>query len=351
MFTRFIRQRLEEALGDTPAVVLHGARQSGKTTLVRMLIGRESDERRYMTFDDMGVLAAARIDPMGFVDALPGQVILDEIQRAPSLFPAIKMAIDRDRRPGRFLMTGSANVFSLPRLSESLAGRVEIVPLFPLTQGEIDDDRHDFIAWAFGDKAATDSGDGSPFDVWGRVFRGGFPEVVVRRTPARRRAWFDAYVTTILQRDVRDLSNIESLEALPRLLALLATRLGGLLNIADLGSALSMPASTLKRYLALLEATFLLHRLPAWTSNLGLRLIKSPKMYFTDVGLASHYLAGEPAQLETDPTRKGPLLENLVFTELRAQATWSSTPVRLFHYRTLAKQEVDFVLESSTGSL
>lgn len=352
MRRRNIEPALRAALGDSPVVLVHGARQTGKTTLVQA-VADSSPARRYLTFDDASVLAAARGDPDGFIAGLEGPVVLDEIQRAPELFRAIKASVDRQRKPGRFLLTGSANVLALPKLGESLAGRMEIIPLQPFSQGELAGTRETFIDAAFSKRGAM-----SPVttrkgiaDLLDRALAGGYPEVVGRKDASRRSAWFGSYLTTILQRDVRDIANIEALQALPRMLALLTSRAGTLLNFAELARGLSIPQTTLKRYFALLEATFLVMNLPAWSSNLGQRIVKSPKLFLNDTGLMSHLLGLNRDRLGTESTMLGPLLENFVVLELMKQASWSDAKPRLFHFRTPPGREVDIVLEDRGGRI
>lgn len=340
-----------EALADSPAVLLHGARQTGKSTLVQHITSGDY-RARYLTFDDTALLAAATADPPGFLAGLDGPVALDEVQRVPELFMAIKADIDRDRRPGRYLLTGSANVLTLPKLSESLAGRMEILPLWPLSQGEIEGHREAFVDVAFGSRLpkvtrATER----QAQLIERVLRGGYPEPYARSGWSRRRAWFNSYVTTILQRDVRDLANIEGLTAMPRLLALLASRVGSLLNHADISRSLAMPQTTLKRYMALLEGIFLAQLLPPWSSNVGKRLVKSPKLYLNDTGLAASLLGQDRARALKSSQFLGPLVENFIVMELRKQIAWSQTQPAAFHFRTLSGQEVDVVLESPSGKV
>ena len=349
MYPRNIAPLVVEALRDTPVVLLNGARQTGKSTLVRsgMLGNRDA---RYLTLDEAGVLAAAEADPAGFLSGFTGPVILDEVQRSAALFPAIKAEVDRDRRPGRFLLTGSANVLLLPRLSESLAGRMEILTLWPLSQGEIEGVEESFVDAVFSaNPLPLLEEQAEPLDLYDRLLRGGYPEALARSSEVRRRAWFDSYVTTILQRDVRDLSNIEGLTELPRLLSLLAARTASLVNYAELSRSAAMPQSTLKRYISLLQATFLVQFLPAWSSNLGKRLVRSPKLLLCDTGLISSLQGLSAERLASDPVFVGPLLENFVAMELQKQSAWSLTRPRLFHFRTQNSQEVDVILEDAAG--
>jgi predicted AAA+ superfamily ATPase len=350
MLDRHLTPALLEALADRPVVLLNGARQVGKSTLVQSLA--EGERAQYFTLDDATVLAAITRDPAGFLAGLGGPVILDEVQRAPELFLALKAAVDRDRRPGRFLLTGSANIFVLPRISESLAGRMEILTLLPLSQGEIEGTVEGWVdslfAKAFTPIHTEPLGRGDLFE---RLIRGGFPELVGERPESRRRAWFSSYTTSILQRDVRDLTNIEDLAALPRLLSLLAARATTLLNYAELSRSSGLPASTLKRYFALLEATFLVQTLPAWSANLSKRLVKSPKLLLNDSGLIASSLGLSRARLEEEPRLAGPLLENFVLMEIQKQVSWSASRPTLFHYRTQTGQEIDLLLEDPAGRI
>lgn len=351
MLERHIASSILEALADTRVLLLHGVRQTGKSTLVEWIATHEHPAR-YLTLDDAGVLAAARHDPGGFLKGLEGPVVLDEVQRAPELFPAIKRVVDHDRRPGRFLLTGSANVLSLPRLSESLAGRMEVLTLWPLSQGEIEGLREGFVDGVFAETLPRVPENGADrSDLIRRLLAGGYPEVLSRPSEDRRGAWFSAYVTTILQRDIRDLANIEGLTALPRLLALLAARVMAVMNVAEISRSSAMPLSTLQRYLALLETTFLVQRLPAWSRNLGKRLVKAPKLLLADTGLAAHLLGADMKRLTETPHLLGPLLENFVAMELRKQIAWSQTKPQMFHFRTQTGQEVDLVLEDKAGRI
>jgi len=349
MYPRNLLSCVREAVADTPVVLVNGARQTGKSTLVQSLADNGFDGR-YLTLDDATALAAARSAPEEFIAGLDGPVILDEVQRAPELFIALKAAIDRARRPGRFLLTGSADVLMLPAVSESLAGRMEVLTLWPLSQGEIESVREGFVDALFAGSLPPYGGTGiDRAGLAGRVLAGGFPEAVARSSPRRRRAWFGSYVTTILQRDIRDIANIEGLSDLPRLLALLAARVGSLLNFAELSRSSGIAQSTLKRYMTLLEMTFLVQTIPAWSGNLGKRLTKSPKLMLTDTGLATYLLGLDDAAEGDMGTVFGALLENFVAMEIRKQCAWSNVQPRLYHFRTQADQEVDLVLEDARG--
>ncbi len=350
MIQRNISESLVEAMADTPVVLLNGARQTGKSTLAKWYTESVSGGR-YLTLDDATVLAAATEDPVGFLSGLDGPVVLDEVQHAPGLFPAIKVEVDRDRRPGRFLLTGSADVLLLPNLSESLAGRMEILTLWPFSAGELTESGASFIDRVFSEgNFPSPQSPESRQELLQRIITGGFPEVVSREAARRRSAWFGSYITTILQRDVRNLANVEHLTLLPRLLSLLATRSSCLLNYSELSRSLGLPQSTLKRYMALLETTFLVQLLPPWSSNLGKRLVKSPKLMLCDTGLMASLL-GVDSSREIPDHAVGSLVENYVAMELRKQLGWSNTRTSLYHFRERTGKEVDVVLENAAGQV
>lgn len=349
MIRRNIREAVVKAMADTPVVLLNGARQTGKTTLARELASAQG--ARYFTLDDAATLALAAGDPCGFIGSLSGPVIIDEIQKSADLFPAIKLAVDENRSPGRFMLTGSANVMTLPRLSESLAGRMEVIPLYPFSAGEMAGGQVTFLERLFDGGIAGTEMMPTTDDLPRRLVRGGYPEAVQRSDEERRGAWFASYISTILQRDVRDLARVEGLYALPNLLKLLAARGAGLLNLADVGRAAGLPHSTVTRYLALLETVFLVHRLPAWSANLGKRQVKAAKLHLVDTGLACHLLGLDAKRLGDDRTMLGKMLETFVVGELRKQLSWSDPRTLLYHYRTAAGSEVDIVLERPDGSV
>ena len=351
MLKRNITHKIIEALADTPVVMLNGARQTGKSTLAKSLISEKIIDR-YVTLDDATVLAAAKHDPAGFISGLGESTVIDEIQRAPELFVAIKADVDRNRTPGRYLLTGSANVLLLPRLSESLAGRMEIFTLWPLSQGEFIGSRERFIDSIFSEKGPSSESASSDnkTTVIERAIRGGYPEAASRGSESRRRAWFGAYITTLLQRDVRDIANIDGLTAMPRLLAMLATRSPSLFNYSELSRSTGLPQSTLKRYMALFETIFLIDHIPAWHSNLGKRFVKAAKLVMNDTGLLTTLLAVDAARLENTPLC-GTVIENFVIMELKKQISWSDTGPAILHYRTQAGQEVDVVLEDTAGRI
>ena len=347
LFPRFVTEKVESALSDTRIVVVQGARQVGKSTLVeRVLSGRAG--ARFLTLDDPDVLAAARSDPVTFVRH-EGILGIDEIQRAPELLLPLKAEVDRDRRPGRFLLTGSAHVLMLPRLADTLTGRVELVELWPLSQGEILRRREGFLDRLFAPPREWPVAERlSRRGALERAFAGGFPEARLR-SPPRRGAWFDSYLQTFATRDVLDLKDIDHARRLRRLLALVAARTTGILNVADLGRDARLPATTTQRYLDLLEAAFLLVRLPAWSTNRTQRVVSAPKCYLSDGGLCAHLLDADLEAVSGPTADAGPILETMVVLELRKQLGWSQHGTAMHHLRTKDQVEVDVVLTTPRG--
>jgi len=348
MLQRHLMPELRAALRDTPVTMIVGPRQSGKSTLAQSLVD-DLDGARYVTLDRGLNLAAARADPAAFVAEADGTLVVDEVQRAPDLLLEIKASVDRDRRPGRFVLTGSADVLSLPRVAETLAGRMEVLRLWPLSQGEIEGRRETFLEALLAgnvDGIADAAQPLSKDEIAKRIEAGGFPEAV-ERNGERRGRWFDSYLDTMLQREVADLANIAGSTELPRLMLLLAGRATGLLNYAGLARDLGMPQTTLKRYVALLETAFLVRTVPAWFRNLGKRLVKSPKLLLTDSGLLAHLLGGGPGV----ERGFGPALENFVAMELVKQASVSAARPGVFHYRTAEGLEVDALIEPRGGPI
>lgn len=351
MIKRNITGGIAESLSDTPVVFLRGARQVGKTTLVKEFIGKKRGAD-YFTLDTAGVLASASDDPAGFLSGLRGTTIIDEAQKAAGLFAAIKESVDKDRRPGRFLLTGSSNILTSVKAAESLAGRMEIFNLWPLSQGEIEGVREDFIDCLF--RRAEFRARFNPEtreDILRRAAMGGYPEVRSRASEKRRRAWFDAYLTSILERDVRDIANIHDIGAMLRLLKALASRAASLVNYSDLSRTLGVQQTTLKRFMAILNSIFLIYEVPAWSANIGKRLVKSPKIMFSDTGLASNLLGCDSRRVIEEPHIAGALLENFVVSEIFKQLAWNETDAAVFHFREQGGKEVDVVLESAAGAI
>lgn len=339
---RLIRDRVLESLADTPVVCLLGPRQVGKTTLAQ----RIDPERTYLNLDDSTLLEAARQDPLGFIESLPERVILDEVQRAPELLLAIKSVVDRDRRPGRFLLTGSANLLLLPKAQDSLAGRMEVIYLHPLTEQEKRVSASTLLDTMIkGQLTPRMVPDTAPLSPAAEVLcQGGYPEPN-RRAPHRARQWYRQYLNAIVQRDVRDIAAIQDEDGMLRLMELLAYRTASLLNVSNLSKELGLERGTVAKYLGILERLFLVHQLPAWHRNQAKRLIKSPKLHLVDTGLAAALGRLAPDQWLTEAERFGALLESHVVEQLVAQASWVDPELRFSHYRDKDQVEVDLVIE------
>jgi len=338
-----------EALTDTRVVLVTGPRQCGKSTLVSLVaMGRNAEWRN---LDTAATRQAASTDPAGFVDS--GELmVIDEIQRVPELLLAIKEQVDSDPRPGRYLLTGSARVLALRGLPDTLPGRIETIELWPFSQGEIDGASDGFVDAIFdqGETLALESAI-SRQEYAGRVVRGGFPEALARTNPRRRERFFDSYLADLVARDVSQLSEIERTAEMRALIRLLAARSGQLLVVNAVGSEARLPASTVHRYLGLLEEVFLIKRIPAWSRNVSARAIGTPKLAFVDSGIAANLLGADARSLLRPGGPFGPLLEGFVLMELARQLTWSRQRAELFHYRTKDKVEVDAVLENRQGKV
>jgi len=347
LYPRAATSRVTTGLGDTPVVMINGPRQCGKTTLVRSL---STTGRPYLTLDDDTTLAAARTDPAGFVRDLD-TVTIDEVQRAPDLLRAIKRSVDDDRRPGRFLLTGSANVLTMPRVADSLAGRMEVVTLLPLAQAEVQGTGSVFLEATFAGQPPAPGTLLVGRDLVQAVIGGGYPEMLTRSDPRRRSTWARDYIRAIVERDVRDVAEIDKLEQMPPLLRALAQHAGQLTNFAQLSGQLRLDDKTARRYVGVLEQLFLVRRIEPWHRNELKRLVKTPKLHFLDAGLLAALLAITPERVAADRTLLGPLLETFVVAEVLKLATWSEVEPRLYHYRDKDQDEVDLVLEDDAGSL
>lgn len=346
-YPRYSEHRLRTALQDTPVVLIHGSRQCGKTTLAQAVGGELG--YHYISLDDNNQLAAAQTDPVGFVAALPEKTILDEIQRAPGLFTSLKASIDQNRQPGRFILTGSANILLLPAVADSLAGRIEIMRLRPLASCEISGKKPMFLEQLFQAdfSRATDT---SKLTRLGetlaqRICEGGYPAALARSSETRRVSWYRDFITALIQRDIRDITKVKHLELLPRLLSVAASQTARLFNSSDIASPFAISRPTIREYLTLLEQIFLLEQLQPWHNNRLSRLVKTPKMHLTDTGLACSLLGVDSKTLWQDKALLGQLLETFVYTELRKHADWSDSESQFFHYRDKDKVEVDIVIQ------
>ena len=379
-YPRLIERRLIQSLSDSPVVLIHGPRQCGKTTLAqltcapRQLYSEDNRERptdtatrselsaplpeySYFTFDDNALREAAQSDPNGFVYDLPERVILDEIQLVPELFDVIKVAVDRERTAGRFLLTGSTNLLLIPRLSQSLAGRIEILSLHPLAQYEISAKKSSissntpFLHSLFKRGFRVNSMARLGKELVQRVVAGGFPPALARSSSIRQADWYRNYVDTLVQRDVRQATQIHSLDVLPRLLGAAASQTACVFNVSQLASTFSLSNPTIANYVGLLERLYLVERLPSWHSNQQKRLIKAPKLHLTDTGMASALLHVGPEDLALDRKFFGQMLETFVLQELKRQSSAYDEPINFYHFRDRDGVEVDIVLEQGYRSI
>jgi len=344
---RFASDLVSLALADTPVVMLAGPRQSGKTTLVTQLVG---DDYKFITLDDEAMLRAARDDPSGMVRTLD-RAIIDEVQLAPDLLRAIKRSVDQDRRPGRFLLTGSANILTIPTVAESLAGRMELITLLPLSRAEIINHRPTFLEKAFvGDVV-------QPPEILDRqqlvnaVLMGGYPEMLTRKDASRRKIWARDYLQFIVQHDVREIASIEKLDKLPRLLTALAQYSGKLINFTQIGGEIGLDRKTIEKYTIILEHLYLVRRVQPWFHNQLSRLIKTPKLHFIDTGLLASVLETTAERIAVDRSLFGPLLEAFVAAEVMKQVSWLSGNYAQYHYRDKDKDEVDVVVQNGMGEI
>lgn len=379
-YHRCIEPRLAEALEDSPVVLIQGPRQCGKTTLTqyayspnyskwgttdlmwdhqRFDLGRSVQHRdyTYISFDDDVARAGARADPVGFVSELPDRVILDEVQYVPEIFPSIKLRVDRHRTNGCFILTGSTDVLFVPTLSESLAGRMQTICLFPLAQYELvnksldseSDSATNFLKALFGQGFGIRHTKRLGKELAERIVSGGFAPALILPTARRQANWYRNYVNALVQRDLRDLTRISSPDVLSRLLSVACSQTAHLFNLSDLAAPFQLSRTTITEYVRLLERFFLLDKLPPWYSNRLKRLVKTSKLHVTDTGLASALLGVGVDKLINDRHLYGQILETFVYQELRKQASWNVMPTKFFHFRDRDGAEVDIVMEGDSG--
>ena len=347
MYARFVERRVTEALSDTPVVLIVGPRRAGKTTLARRL---EEAGRSYMTLDDQTTLEAAQSDPKGFIRGLDGAII-DEIQRVPDLLLAVKKTVDEDDRPGRFLLTGSANVLTLPRVADSLAGRMETIQMLPLARAEIEGHSPTFLERIFEGKLQSQPGAIIGEELVRLVLLGGFPEAIRRDNERRRQDWLRSYLSAILTRDLRDVADIEKLTELPKFVRLLAEHSGQLVNYSQVGAGINVSYKTAQRYVGLLEQVFLIATVQPWFTSALKRIVKTPKLHFLDSGLLAMVRGLTFDRVKADRAMFGAMLESFAFAEVRKLLTGSDLRLTTYHFRDGDMREVDIVLERDDGMI
>lgn len=349
LIARGMAEVVVEAMASARAVALLGPRQAGKSTLARVLAGGALPAE-YLTLDDEPVRSAAQADPEGFVAALGRRTVIDEVQRTPELLLAIKSRVDRDRSPGQFLLTGSANLRRIPTVSDALPGRVDYLTLWPLTQGEIAGRREDVLSRLFnGDVPMITDVPAGRQEYAQVLLAGGFPDARTRSGPARVR-FFDSYVSSIVDRDVADAARVHDPASVGTLLRLVAARSGSLARYEALGRDAGLDGKTAKGHLDVLERLFLIRIRRPWHVNLGQRQVKAPKLYISDPGLLAGLIGADERRLGDDGGFAGALMETFVATELERQASWSDQPLSFWHYREDAR-EVDTIVEHPSGEI
>jgi len=334
-----------QALHEFPTVVLIGPRQSGKTTLLRHLF---ESQRPLISLELPDVRAAAISDPRGFLDLYGPPVIYDKIQYAPALLPYIKERVDARRdQPGQFILTGSQNLLLMEQVTESLAGRSAVLKLLPLTRREVANEPDRALPWETGQPPLTGAGPAHG-ELWEQVLRGFYPELI--KSPDRdARLWQASYVQTYLERDVRNLRNIGDLTLFQTFLRSLATRAAGLLNLSDLARDVGIAVNTARDWVAVLEASFQIFLLRPYFVNLGKRLVKSPKVYFTDTGLLCYLVGLRDGEHAAAGPMGSALMENLVVAELFKTSLHRGDEPAMYFWRTAAGSEVDLIIETQAG--
>jgi predicted AAA+ superfamily ATPase len=348
VYPRIAEPRIRAALRDTRVVAISGPRQSGKTTLARHFA---KGGRKFVTLDDQSTLDAAKSDPVLFIRDLD-RAVIDEVQRAPDLLVAIKKSVDEDQRSGRFLLTGSANLLTIKTIHESLAGRVEVIPLLPLSRSEqLRIKKPQFIASAFRGNVPGPAELLYEDQLTRLVMTGGYPEAMRRRDERRRQDWYRAYIKSIVERDLPEISNLAKPGQIPRVLQIAAQFAGQLTNLSEIGRNAGIDHKTAEHYVRVLEQLYLVQRVPPWSRNELSRLVKTPKLHFIDSGLLAAMRGHSSVRLRANRTALGALLESFVFSELLKLSAWAEEHVTLFHYRDRDQLEVDFVLEDSAGEV
>jgi len=351
LVARHAQVAVEAALADTRVVVILGARQVGKSTLLEQVAAGERAGRAVLTLDDQAVREAAAGDPAGFIATLKTPVGIDEIQRVPELMTEIKLRVDRDKTPGQFVITGSANLLEMKQVKDSLAGRAEYLRLHPFSQGELLGRRESFVP-ALADGRFPELSD-APVgrEAYAELLaRGGYPEVQ-SRARTRRPRFFESYLEGVLDRDLASIAEVADRAVLGRLLRAIGATSANELNIERLSDSLGTPATTIRRHVELLEMLFLIRRVPAWSNNLLARTIKRPKIHIADTGLLAYLVGADERRIEGDLNLSGAFFETFVAMELHRQISWQDDRPELFHFRDRDQREVDIVIEHRDGSI
>lgn len=348
LYPRYSKESIETALTDTPVIFIMGPRQCGKTTLVKSLMKKNGWQ--YINLDDAAQLAIAKSDPTAFVRNLFAKhIVLDEIQRAPELLISIKQAVDENRIPGKFLLTGSANALLQPQVSDSLAGRIESIPIYALSECEIQTIKPTFLSKLLSQIAPISKHTRIRDYLIKRIITGCFPEPLQRQSEKRIQVWYNQYVNSLIQKDIKEIDHVEHPEKALKLLKLSAHYSSQLVNFTEFGNQLNLDRGTIKKYLGLLQQLFLLHELPAWHTNFYKRLIKTPKLHLADTGLICALQNINHDYLLKNPQKIRALLETFVINELRKQASWLDENLSFYHYRDKDQSEVDCIIENSAG--
>jgi uncharacterized protein len=349
LYPRYLRPLLLEALADTRVVFIAGARQVGKTTLTRDIAAGEHPMTS-LTLDETATRDAASRDPAGFLAALSKPALIDEIQHVPELLLEIKGVVDKDTRPGQFLLTGSANILTSKHVKDALTGRIETLNLWPLAQSEIQGGQVNLIDALFAGAPPQLSDCTVGRDAFVPITAaGGYPEALIR-DGARRERWFESYIDSTLELDLRDISDALKTDEMPRLLRLIAAQAANLLSYRSVAARMQLSPDTVKAYVSLLEQLFLVRRLTAWRPGLGTREVSTPKVYLADSGLLAALLGADERRIALDDQLTGRILENFVAMEVLKQLGWSTSRARLYHYQR-DREDVDLILERADGQI
>lgn len=347
MFKRSIDVVLEEAIKISPVILLTGARQVGKSTLCL------SKAFEYRVFDNLSERESAYNDPIGYIDTLPKPIIIDEIQKVPEVLEGIKLDIDKDRINGNFILTGSANILDMQQARDTLAGRIIEISMMPLSAKELnhksDENLIDMLFKSDIQQLATTKIDYK--DILNCIINGGYPEIQKIDAARGKALWFNSYISTYVERDIRDVGELRDISAFIRFFNIIAPRSCGLLNKSDLANDSSLSEATVNNYLSMLEMIYQISLLKPYSSNISKRFIKSSKLFMTDSGVLSHLLNITTADELINSKKKGEIIETFVYAELLKHISYSLTMPKIYHYRTNDKKEIDFIIEKGDNIL